>query len=156
MDAVVSGPALCTAIIGALCVSGAAIAEPAPVTPADLSGRWVAEKRNLVLDVSPCGTGWCGVEVDGESCGRTALRVGEGETVGNVAVRFAGRLELAAQAQPYTVEAQLHRKNEDGPIVMTIFGNTGDKLEPWRRIFPFRALLARSGAAVCRPDAKVS
>ena len=49
------------AMVAAFCVAGMALAETS--APPDLAGRWVAQKRSLVLDISGCGAGWCGVEV---------------------------------------------------------------------------------------------
>src|SRR4029079_16737788 len=72
---VMVGRPLIGAMLASFCVAGMALAETERVVPADLAGRWVAEKQKLVLDVSRCGAGWCGVEVAEGACGRTALRV---------------------------------------------------------------------------------
>ena len=73
----------------------------------DFAGRWRADKPGLLLDITPCGAGWCGVEVTGKGmCGREMLRLLPGEANAGA---WRGRFELAAEAQSYTVEARLVR-----------------------------------------------
>lgn len=138
----------------ALCVAAMARAEPAPIDPNDMAGRWVAQRRQLVLDLSRCGAGWCGVEVVDDKCGRTALRL-DAEKVDGAYLDATGRLELAAGTRAYAVRASLFRM-ENGTLAISIAGNTGDTFEPWRRQFPFSAVLARKGDVACRPDNKTS
>ena len=69
---------------------------------------------------------------------------------------LVGRLELAAGTVPYAVEVTFFEPGDGGPIKLIISGNNGDKLEPWRRSFPFRELFARAGDAICPPVPKVS
>jgi hypothetical protein len=140
------------AMIAAFCVE--AMAETRP----PVEGRWVAEKRNLTLDVSRCGAGWCGVEVvDGKTCGAVALRFEPVLTSNDPGVEWlSGRLELASEPHRYAVQVSFFQRNDRDPIKLIISGNTGDKFEPWRRNYPFRELLARTGDAVCPPLAKVS
>ena len=143
-------------MIAAFCVAGMALAEMVPAAPSELAGRWVAQKRNLVLDISRCGAGWCGVEVrDGLTCGPIVLRF---ELVRSSADEgdLRGRLELAAGTQPYAVGMTFFEPSDGGPIKLIISGNSGDTFEPWRRTYPFRELLARSGDAICPPVPKVS
>ena len=143
------------AMVAAFCVAGMALAETS--APPDLAGRWVAQKRSLVLDISRCGAGWCGVEVkDGRTCGAIVLRVELARPSASAGQRLIGRLELAAEAEPYAVEVRFFEPSNDGQFELIISGNSGDKLEPWRRTFDFRELLARSGDAVCPPVPKVS
>lgn len=126
----------------------------AAVTPADFSGRWLSKKHKLTLDVSRCGEGWCGVEVtNGTSCGRTVLRLDPGQQR-NEFVQFKGRLQLAAETQPYGVEAILAR--HDNVTDVTITGHTGGTFQMARRTFDFRDVFVRIDNSVCRPDAKVS
>jgi hypothetical protein len=144
-------------MVATFCVAGMALAETTPTAPPELTGRWVAQKRNLVLDISRCGAGWCGVEVkDGRACGAIALRVELVREAGDARPEFIGRLELAATAEPYAVEVSFFEPSDGGPLKLIISGNSGDKFEPWRRTFQFRELLARSGEAVCPPLPKVS
>jgi hypothetical protein len=114
-------------------------------------GRWTAENRSLTLDMFRCGNGWCGIEVTAAgSCGRTVLRTSMTESG-----LFIGRLELAAQAQPYTVSL-LH---QGGPGVagrLLIHGDSSDTFHPARRVFPYMVAFARTGDTACRPDPKVS
>lgn len=144
--------AIAAAIFVWLGVGRAALAVNAGISVADLEGRWKDDRKNLVLDISRCGGGWCGVEITGENaCGRTALRM---EEPPSREASLGGRLELAAEAQPYSVWARL-RRNEQG-LRLLITGQSGDRIEPWRRTYPFMATLARIGDVQCRPDAKVS
>ncbi|MBR0827627.1 hypothetical protein JQ596_19045 [Bradyrhizobium manausense] len=139
-------------LIAAAIVSHMAPAAGAGASVADFEGRWKDDSRNLVLDISKCAGGWCGVEVTGENtCGRAALRIEERPSRGG---RLVGRLELAAETQPYSVSADLHQGQQG--LRMTLKGQSGDKFEPWRRTYPFMAALVRVGNAQCRLDAKVS
>jgi hypothetical protein len=145
------------AMVAAFCVAGMALAETKPTAPPELTGRWVAQKRNLVLDISRCGAGWCGVEVrDGRTCGPIALRFELVQPSANAERELIGRLELAAGTQPYAVEVTFFETSDGGQFKLIISGNSGDRFEPWRRTFAFRELLARSGDAVCPPLPKVS
>jgi hypothetical protein len=144
-------------MVATFCVAGMALAQSVPAAPPELAGRWVAQKRNLVLDISRCGAGWCGVEVkDGRTCGAIALRVELVRGTGDARPELIGRLELAAGTEPYAVEVTFFEPSDGGPLKLIISGNSGDKFEPWRRSFQFRELLARSGDAVCPPVPKVS
>jgi hypothetical protein len=145
-------------MVAAFCVAGMAIAET-PLNHADIAGRWVSDRmwvsasERLTLDISRCGTGWCGVEVrNGSTCGITTLRLDEGELREPVAA-FRGRIGLASGAQPYGIRAHLSRY--EGAFELELFGNSGDQFEPWRRNYPYRQLMARSGDAVCRPTESV-
>jgi hypothetical protein len=148
---------MAAAFLGVFCVAGAAIADPAKISATDIAGRWVSEKYKLTLDVSPCGAGWCGVEVTdgaaGAVCGRTALRVDAGEGIAQH-VTFKGRLDRAANSQPYAIWASVWRR--DGLLTLSINGNSGDDLNPLRRTFDFSGVFARAGDGVCRSDPKLS
>ena len=67
-----------------------------------------------------------------------------------------GRLELAAGAKSYAVEVGFFRSEPNGPVGLIVTGNSGDKIELWRRTFQFRAVFARAGDAQCAPDPKTS
>jgi uncharacterized protein (DUF2147 family) len=155
---VVLGRSILAAMIGALCVVRVATADPAALRHADYEGRWVSEK--LTLDISRCGEGLCGVEVLAKACGRTMLRVSEGKTREGVVLpqdRFEllGKLQLAANTEPYGVIATL-RRQDNGAMMLMIAGHTGGKYSAFRRMYDYKALLARSGEALCRPDPKIS
>jgi len=147
---------MAAAMIAAFCV--AAVAGNGAGGPPAIEGRWVAEKRGLVLDLSRCGAAWCGVEViDGKSCGATMLRLaiapssqqkGDGSLI--------GRIELAAAGQSYAVEARLLEPREGGPPQLSMFGNRSGRFEPWSRSYPFREMFARAGDATCAAAPKVS
>jgi len=144
-------PLFAITIIATFYVAGMAMAA---VMSADFSGRWVSEKHKLTLDVSRCGSGWCGVEVtNATSCGSTVLRLDSAEQ-GNETVRFSGHLQLAAETQPYGVEAILVRRGDGLALLVT--GHTGGIFQFGRRTFDFRDVFVRINDSVCRPDAKVS
>jgi hypothetical protein len=159
MDAVTKGPFAAT-MVAAFCVAGMATATA--MEPAEIAGRWVSDKEwaqdnyRMTLDISRCGTGWCGVEVkNGATCGRTVLRLDQGapHEIESFA-EFAGRIEVAPGTQPYVVRASIARR--DTGLQMHLSGHSGDKFEPWRRNYPYRQLMVRAGDAVCRADPKVS
>ncbi|MBR0857511.1 hypothetical protein [Bradyrhizobium liaoningense] len=143
-------------VLIAAAIVGLGVGDVAPAgagaSVADFEGRWKDGTRNLVLDISKCSGGWCGVEVTGENaCGRAALRIEERPARGG---RLVGRLELAAETQPYSVSAELHQGQQG--LRMLLKGQSGDKFQPWRRTYPFMAALVRVGDAQCRVDAKLS
>lgn len=127
-----------------------------PSAPA-LEGRWVDETRadKLVLDISACGAGWCGVKVSEDTCGATVLRVKQAEETQNPdRDDFTGKLELAAGAQPYFVRIRAWRAAEADRL--EIIGDTRGDFSRMRRWFPFIAHMVRRGNAECRADAKTS
>ena len=170
--------------IAALCVLAAAVPahadDPALSGPsahaaaADLAGRWegrtyeLARRRSdcdgkpctLTLDLGPCGTGWCGVEVIGaaQRCGATALKLDGGEANPGGSTLFKGKLELAEGTEPYVVEVYLVTMNEEAGAKreLQIAGDTGGEFRMFRRSFPFNATLAQIGEAKCRPETSVS
>jgi len=130
------------------CVAGVANAESQQM----VEGRWAANNQSLTLDLSRCGDGWCGIEVTQTgACGRTVLRarIDDGG-------ELMGRLELAAQARPYTIAMHLFWRGPSDPELLMIRGHTGSRFEAWRRIYPYMVAFARTGDASCRPDPKVS
>jgi hypothetical protein len=136
------------------CVGGMAMAETERAARPDLAGRWVSEKPELMLDLSRCGAGWCGVEVEDGACGKTVLRVGATADSGSDTVE--GRLDRAAGAQSYAVEVGFFRRETKGAVGLLMIGTSGNKFDPWRRTFPFRAKFARMGDAQCAPDPNTS
>ena len=165
--------------ISIFCVAAAAAApfatmsaraETAPPT-ADISGRWQGDRhelararacldgdcRKLTLDVSRCGSGWCGVEVASNgSCGATALKIDAGEAEGTDGARYKGELTLAQGAEPYTVQASLWHADTNGNLFLDITGDTGGEFRLFRRTFPFHTSLVRTGAPLCLPEKAVS
>jgi hypothetical protein len=126
----------------------------AAIAPVEFGGRWLAEQHKLTLDVSRCGNGWCGVEVaNGSSCGRTVLRLDAGAQRPDD-VQFSGRLQLAAETEPYGVQATLLRRGD--ALALTMSGHTGGMFQAGRRTFDFHDVFARIGDSSCKPDAKVS
>ena len=119
----------------------------------DFAGRWRAEKPDLVLDIIPCGTGWCGAEVTGKGvCGREMLRLLPGEMTADA---WRGRLELAAEAQVYAVEARLGSASNN-PRTLSLVGHSGRAFLPMRRVMSYRAQFVRSGDPVCRSQKPIS
>ena len=147
---------LLAAIVMGLCPAGPAIAGTIDPGAPDIEGRWVAEGGNLTLDLSRCKAGWCGVEVTGASCGRTALRLtaADPERRPDKIVQYLGQFERTAETQPYVVQASIVQNTP--AVKLKLVGHSGDRFEMWRRTFPLSMLLARSGEAQCRPDSKVS
>ena len=147
------------ATIAAICVAPVARAEPAALTSADFVGRWTSVRKTLTLDVSRCGDGFCGVVVTNGTCGYTALRVGEdaNNALSQIAKtrELTGRLQLAANTEPYGVRATLTR-NESGAPTLYISGHTGGAFSAIRRSYDYNEMLARTGDAACAPDPKTS
>jgi hypothetical protein len=170
--------------IAALCVLAAAVpahaddatqrVPSARAVATDLAGRWegrtyeLARRRSdcngapctLTLDLAPCGSGWCGVEVIGaaQRCGATALKLDGGEANPGGSTLFKGKLELAAGTEPYVVEVYLVTMNAEAGATreLQIAGDTGGAFRMFRRSFPFNATLAQIGEAKCRPETSVS
>lgn len=169
---------LCGLALAIPLAAGATEPAPAPQpTAADLSGRWEGATyemsrmksecagRNkgpctLTLDVSRCGSGWCGVEVSGAErrCAATALKLdGGGRGEATTASVFKGNLSLAKGTEPYVVEVYLIAPVGDEPVPqLQIIGDTGGEFRMFRRSFPFSATLAKVGDAKCQPESTVS
>ena len=145
-------------MVGTVCVAGMALAERAPLTRADFEGRWVSKDARLTLDISRCGSGWCGVAVTNNSCGHTALRIEEhAEDAAyqtGVVRELVGRLQLVANTEPYGVRTTLTR-DDSGALTLFVAGHTGT-FSPIRRTYDYNQLLVRGGDASCRPDPKLS
>jgi uncharacterized protein (DUF2147 family) len=112
----------------------------------DIEGRWETNTKDLILDISRCGERYCGQAVNsGNTCERTILTVAHNAT----SQTFDGELAVSGRPQPYKIKVSFTRAADTVPAKMTI---VGDDVEPSlvRRTFPFRALLARVGDAMCR------
>jgi hypothetical protein len=48
------------------------------------------------------------------------------------------------------------RRQDGGAVTLMIAGHTGGRFSTFRRMYDYKALLARSGEALCRPDPKMS
>jgi hypothetical protein len=142
-------------MIAALCVAGVAGAKAASPAPTDIVGRWTSTKGDLVLDVSPCGTSWCGVRVDGGACGMIALRLEAGEHMTGAA-QFRGRLQLVARTASYAVRAELIPGEADDTFKLSIVGNTGKDFAYFARTFPYNELFVRSDKVSCLANQKTS
>jgi len=145
----------------------AALPARAELRPADLEGRWVTSNGpeakdacpgcGLVLDLVPCGNGWCGIRVKSDkTCDRTVLHLDAGSSTA-FGLTFAGRYVPSERARPYIVKARLYERSGPGApghTGLSVHGSTdGDFL---RRNYPLQMLLTRTGDAVCRAEAKTS
>jgi hypothetical protein len=159
---------------------------PGAAQAADISGRWrgtpggYAEKLKdcgpngctLVLDVTRCGDAWCGVRVENaradnsEQCATgIAMRMtpkkpipAENDDVGTTQ-SFEGQLELAANTQPYVIEAHVWQPGTSDTKLnrlMRIVGDTGGEMLMLRRSFPLQATMERVAEATCKSDKPVS
>ena len=151
------------------CMMAAGRPAAAQVQASDLSGRWsrllVAAGSKIpcrgadchrTYDLMRCGDGWCGVEVkNGKDCGHVALRLDAGAATSS-GVAFSGRFEIAQGSDPYTVTATLSAHPE-GPLLLSLHGNTENGLQPLRRTFsPLSMVLKRDGEPACRADPAVT
>lgn len=166
--------ALCVLAAAGAALAGGAAGDPAPATKAvaDISGRWEGrtfelarrggdcdgKPCTLTLDLAPCATGWCGVEVVGaeQRCGATALKLDAGEGNPGGSTLFKGKLELAQGTEPYVIEAHLVSEDAGATRELQIAGDTGGEFRMFRRSFPFNATLVQIGEARCRPESTVS
>jgi hypothetical protein len=139
-------PLLRAVSIAAVCVGGVAHAEPE-----GFAGRWVSVRDKLTLDISRCADGWCGVAVEEGRCGRTVLQL---RTRRPGSSALGGTLQLAPDSAHYGVQAWV--RSEADKVVLGITGHTGERFNPMRRMFDFRAELVRMDAPACTPDNKVS
>jgi hypothetical protein len=172
---VLAAAALVLPLSGAALAADAAADQGGAAPPAavDLSGRWegrsfelsrraadcTGDRCQLVVDIAPCQTGWCGVEVIGaeQRCGATALKLDGGQVAGGTSTLFKGKLELAQGTEPYVVEVYLVPPRGDDPKAeLQITGDTGGEFRMFRRSFPYNATLVRAGDAICRPETTVS
>jgi hypothetical protein len=157
-------------ILGIVCGLAAATPVGAEPTATAIAGRWqgqsfelarapascAEDQCTLTLDIVGCGEGWCGILVGaGNVCGESALKLdaGKGERDGLI---FKGTLQLARGTEPYVVEAWLEPAAEDHPASLQLTGDTGGEFRPFRRAFPFNAMLARASEAQCRAPPTVS
>jgi hypothetical protein len=135
--------------------------------PSSIAGRWhghyfspgkcADEGCDLAFDIVSCGTSWCGVLLAANDvCGGHALTLDAGEVFGEALIRYQGRVELAKGTAPYRVRADLD-PSKDGSEMLLNFVGASESVFPFMdRDFPFSAMLARTGDAVCTSDGKVS
>ena len=140
-------------LLAALFIAATSMPAQAQSPSPDFADRWRADKPALLLDITACGPGWCGVEVTGKAtCGREMLRLLPGEANAGA---WRGRFELAAEAQAYAVEARLGGAL-DKSSTLSLVGHAGSVFLPMRRVMPFRAHFVRSGDPVCRSQRPIS
>jgi hypothetical protein len=146
------------------CMMAAALAGAEPC-PSDLAGRWVVADSGpehkavcpdclYVIDISPCGNGWCGIKVKNDkSCDRTVLQLDAGAPTEH-GLTFSGRYALSERAQPYIVKARLYVGSRPGRPQLLVYGSTDGGF--FARNYPLQIPLVRDGDAVCRAEAKTS
>jgi hypothetical protein len=154
-------------ILASLCL----LALTAPVVAADvkpeqIAGRWsgatygMKSGARITLDIVACGSAWCGIKVEADDkCGATALKLDSVQPLGGPqsdSLQFNGTLELMPGTEPYTVQAWLIPRPDNGVLALQITGDTGGEYRAYRRTFPFEAQLARVKDAVCHAPATVS
>lgn len=146
--------------IGAvLLLSAAAIlgmAMPVAASAESAVGRWQSERPALVLDISACAEGYCGVQVNADgSCDRRVLTfaaLSEMFPLTVPAVEPPGRLQLATHPAPMEARVSLAPGRAESPPRIIIYAS--ERAGPamaMRRFFPFQAVLARIGDAACAP-----
>lgn len=159
-------------LMSVVCVMAWASAAGAEPSSTDISGRWSGATyrlaansedctgegcNTLTLDIVPCATGWCGIEVGkADTCGGTALKL-DAATSENGGTYFKGSLELAKGTEPYVVQAWVSPPVEGSDAeTLEILGDTGGEFRMFRRSFPFSTSLVRAGDAVCKAEKPVS
>lgn len=154
----------CTLLSLALIVGGiVAGAAWAAVKPDDIAGRWelrgghcAAGACKALYDFSPCGKGWCGVEVgDGGKCGQTSIQLVAENRSSDTAAVFSGQFRPVKDADPYVIEAYVTIQ-KSGERNLRVFGHTGGEFQGWRRIYPVEMGLERVGEPECRGEPRTS
>ena len=110
-----------------------------------------------LYDISPCGGGWCGVEVEeGGRCGQTSIHLAaqEKQTDPGQAV-FSGQFRPVKGADPYVIEASIGTA-KSGARLIWIYGHTGGQFQPFRRTYPLEMSLERVAGAECHGEAQTS
>lgn len=108
----------------------------------------------LVLDIVPCGGGWCGIEVDRDNACAGELMQLRTHSDTQRQNAFEGKLILARGTQEYVIDASVDAALDGRPATLEIVGDTGPEFRWFRRSFPFHAALARVGDAVCTAGEK--
>ncbi|MGL4289174.1 MAG: hypothetical protein ACRCVA_22680 [Phreatobacter sp.] len=133
-----------------------AASRPASAAPDELAGRWSSSKYGVVLDLSRCGTGWCGVRVEGTTCRDLAMRLEPDPAPMRGRVGFTGTFDRREGADRHAIQANLFRSEAQGGLALSLFGEPGARLQLMRRTFPYQDVLSRIGDAVCRTEAGTS
>jgi hypothetical protein len=143
-------------------------ASPVALSAPSLAGRWsgipYAIKNDatrcengaciLVLDIVPCGTGWCGIEVNRDNaCADELMQLTPHSDQKRINA-FEGKLTLAKGTQEYIVDVSADDALDGRPATLEIVGDTGPEFRWFRRSFPFHAALTRIGDAICRTEAR--
>lgn len=110
----------------------------------------------LIIDISPCQAGWCGVIVqEGGKCGGMGMTMIDAKK-GGTYPKLEGHLTLDPKAAGYVIQATLLSNSKSDLRHLSIYGDTGKELSFMRRSFPFQAELTRVGDAVCAPEKATS
>lgn len=133
-----------------------AASRPATAAPDELAGRWSSSKYGVVLDLSRCGAAWCGVRVEGTTCGDLAMRLEPDPARMRGQSRFTGTFDRRVGADRHAVQAHLFRPETGGGLSLSLVGEPGQRLQIMRRTFPYQDVLSRIGDAACRSEAGTS
>ncbi len=69
---------------------------------------------------------------------------------------YTGKLELAANSQPFEIEAYYWTSEATKQPQLRLIGDTGGDMLLMRRSYPLQATLARTGDAACKGEKPVS
>lgn len=133
-----------------------AASRPASAAPDELAGRWSSSKYGVILDLSRCGAGWCGVRVEGAACGDLAMRLEPDAGPMPGQSRFTGTFDRRVGADRHAVQAHLFRSEAQGGPTLSLIGEPGTRLQLMRRTFPYQDMLSRIGDALCRSETGTS
>lgn len=123
---------------------------------ADISGRWTSQKFGYVIDITRCGTEWCGIRLKADlACGALALRLSPVSTGGDQG-RLNGTLTLDPAAQTYKVGATPEGPAGERPAKLFLAGNPDAPPHPLSRMILFQDSLVRGPEASCLAEGKVS
>ena len=144
-------------LIVSLCAVVAGTVMAAEGDGAAIEGRWETTRKDLVLDIGRCAQGYCGQLVTPDDrCDRTILTVAvETTPLQPLELAFAGNFAPPKGIRPHykvrvSVTTAPGSAAGSAPAHMVIIGDEVDP-DPMRRTFPYRAVLARVGEAICRP-----
>jgi hypothetical protein len=134
----------------------------AVAVPEEFGGRWALRGGICApgackpfYDISQCGEGWCGVEVEeGGKCGQTSMRLAVQELIGDRPY-LKGVFRPASGAEPYGIKVYAptpengQRLNVYGPRRVQIQGSTSGEFQSFRRTYPLEMSLERVGEPEC-------
>lgn len=115
--------------------------------PAPIDGRWEDKARGLVLDISRCGTRFCGQQVVDGKCQRTVLRM-DVQPTGDRPLLMALTGQLDLPDGPSIPRANVTVSGQGDNLRLGISGAVGG-LAPMTRTMLQRLELSLVGKATC-------